>query len=144
MLRRLLRPILTVAITALLTTGTFYGIGAWRRAQDAGWCEKAVMGGTVAGDPQALSDDLAARQRNACAVQRQRQRVMFGAVWRKDGVVMAQCGFDLARLQLVTDQGTRTDLLQRYGLPDDPSFDGDGMEEQDTFVKACVAKSRHN
>jgi len=142
MLRRLLRPIMTVAITALLTTGTFYGIGAWRRGQDAGWCEKAVMGGTVAGDPQALSDDLAAKQRDACEIQRRRQRVMFGAVWRKDGTVMAQCGFDLARLQMLTDREARSDLLQQYGLPDDPGFDGDGLDEQDTFIKACVAKSR--
>ena len=144
MVRRLLRPIMTVAITALLTAGTFFGIGAWRRAQDSSWCEKVVMGGTVAGDPQALSDDLAAKQRVACEVQRRHQRVMFGAVWRKDGTVMAQCGFDLARLQLATDQGARTDLLQRYGLPDAPGFDGDGMDEQGTFIKACVAKSRHN
>jgi hypothetical protein len=134
---------MTVAITALVMTGTFFGIGAWRRAQDSGWCEKVVMGGTVAGDPQALSDDLAAKQRDACELQRRHQRVMFGAVWRKDGTVMAQCGFDLARLQTVTDQGARTDLLQRYGLPADPGFDGVGMNEQDTFIKACVAKSRH-
>jgi len=144
MLRRLLRPIMTVAITALLTTGTFFGIGAWRRAQDAGWCEKAVMGGAVGGDPQALSDDLAAKQRNACAIQRQRQRVMFGAVWRRDGTVMAECGFDLARLQLLPDQASRTALLQRYGLPDDPSFDGVGLDEQDRFIKACAAKSRQH
>ena len=144
MVRRLLRPIMTVAITALMTTGTFFGIGAWRRAQDAGWCEKAVMGGTVAGDPEALSEDLAAKQRDACAIQRQHQRGMFGAVWRKDGAVMAKCGFDLARLQLLSDQAARSALLQRYGLPDDPSFDGVGLDEQDQFIKACVAKSRQN
>jgi hypothetical protein len=144
MMRRLWRPLLTVAITALVTTGTFFGIGAWRRSQDAGWCEKAVMGGTVAGDPESLSDDLAAQQRDACAVQRQRQRVMFGAVWRKDGTVMAQCGFDLARLQLLPDRAVRVALLQRYGLPDDPSFDGVGLDEQDRFIKACVVTSRHN
>ncbi|MCA1841810.1 MAG: hypothetical protein LC792_01210 [Actinobacteria bacterium] len=144
MVRRLWRPIMTVALTALVTTGAFFGIGAWRRGQDAGWCEKAVMGGTVAGDPEALTDDLAAKQRDACTVQRQRQRVMFGAVWRKDGTVMAQCGFDLARLQLLPDQASRTALLQRYGLPDDPSFDGVGLDEQARFIKACVATSRHN
>jgi hypothetical protein len=144
MVRRLWRPLLTVAITVVVTTGTFFGIGVWRRSQDAGWCEKAVMGGTVAGDPEALSDDLAAKQRDACAVQRQRQRVMFGAVWRKDGTVMAQCGFDLARLQLLPDRAARAALLQRYGLPDDPSFDGVGLDEQDRFIKACVTTSRHN
>ena len=144
MVRRLWRPVMTVAITALMTTGAFLGIGAWRRAQDAGWCEKAVMGGAVAGDPQSLSDDLAAKQRDACAIQRQRQRVMFGAVWRKDGAVMAACGFDLARLQMLADQASRSALLQRYGLPDDPSFDGVGLDEQDRFIKACVARDRQN
>ena len=38
---------MTVALTALMTTGAFFGVGAWRRAQDTGWCEKAVMAGTV-------------------------------------------------------------------------------------------------
>ena len=135
---------MTVALSALMTTGAFFGVGAWRRAQDTGWCEKAVMAGTVAGDPQPLSDDLAAKQRDACAVQRQRQRVMFGAVWRKDGAVMAACGFDLARLQLLPDQESRTALLQRYGLPVDPTFDGVGLDEQAKFIKACVAKSHQN
>ena len=135
---------MTVAVTALLMTGTFVGLGAWRRAQDTSWCEKAVMAGSVAGDPEALLDDLAAKQRDACVIQRQRQRVMFGAVWRKDGTVMAQCGFNLARLQMERDPAGRTALLERYGLAADPSFDGDGLDEQDQFIKACVAKSRHN
>jgi len=144
MVRRFLRPIMTVAVTALLTTGTFVGIGAWRRAQDTSWCEKAVMAGTVGSDPEALLDDQATEQRDACATQRRRQRVMFGAVWRKDGTVMAQCGFDLARLQLQRDPAARTALLEPYGLAGDPNFDGDGLDEQDQFIKACVAKSRHN
>ena len=143
MVRRLLRPIMTVAVTALLTTGTFVGIGAWRRAQDTSWCEKAVMAGTVGSDPEALLDDQATEQRDACATQRRRQRVMFGAVWRKDGTVMAQCGFDLARLQLQRDPAARAALLEPYGLAGDPNFDGDGLDEQDQFIKACVAKSRH-
>jgi hypothetical protein len=144
MVRRFLRPIMTVAVTALLTTGTFVGIGAWRRAQDTSWCEKAVMAGTVGSDPEAILDDQATEQRDACATQRRRQRVMFGAVWRKDGTVMAQCGFDLARLQLQRDPAARAALLEPYGLAGDANFDGDGLDEQDQFIKACVAKSRHN
>ncbi|MEW6473429.1 MAG: hypothetical protein AB1679_14250 [Actinomycetota bacterium] len=97
------------------------------------------MGG-VTGDPQILSDDLVEEQRSACAIQRQRQRVMFGALWRKGGTTMAQCGFELARLQLLpTDREARRAVLEPYGI-DDPDFTGGDLGQQDRFIKACLAK----
>jgi hypothetical protein len=140
MVRRLFRPVLTVVTTLAVMAGALSAIGIWRRSEDAKWCEKAVMAGTVLGDPQQVSADLVEQQRSACAQQRQHQRVMLGAMWRKDGTAMAQCGFELARLQMLFDnRQARQAILQPYGLHD-PEFDGAGLAQQDQFMKACLAK----
>lgn len=143
MVRRLLPPIVTVTTTLAVMAGTLFAVGAWRRSGDRRWCDDAVMAGSVLRDPQLLSGGLVAQQRSACAVQRQRQRVMFGAIWRNGGTVMAQCGFELARLQLVSHSpAARRAILEPYGL-DDPGFTGSGLDQQDRFIKACLAEARH-
>ena len=56
---------------------------------------------------------------------------------------MAQCGFQLARLQMLdTYPDARKALAAQYGI-DEPDFDGVGGDAQDRFIKACVAKGRH-
>jgi hypothetical protein len=54
---------------------------------------------------------------------------------------MAQCGFQLARLQMLADESqARRAFLEPYGI-DDPDFNGDGLEQQDRFIRACIAKA---
>jgi hypothetical protein len=143
MVRRVLRPVVTVATTLAVMAGALLAVGVWRGSEDTKWCEKAVMGGTVLGDEQLVAADVLEQQRSACAIQRQRQRVLFGAMWRKGGTAAAQCGFDLARLQLLSAYPeAREAILQTYGI-DDPNFDGGGLQQQDRFVKACIANGRH-
>jgi hypothetical protein len=67
---------------------------------------------------------------------------MFGALWRRGGPDTARCGFELARLQLISGQHTEAyrALLQHYGLADG-AFEVSNRDDQDRFVKACIAKS---
>jgi hypothetical protein len=143
MVRRHLGSVVTVVTTLSLMTAALFGVGAWRKSQDTKWCEKAVMGGTVSADPELTTPDLVAQQRSACAQQRQRQRIMFGSLWRKGGTAMAGCGFDLARVQLLGEYPeARRAIAAQFGI-DDPSFDGGGLDDQNRFIRACVAKTGH-
>jgi hypothetical protein len=102
------------------------------------------MADTVPGGEQLAAGDLVEEQRAACSRQRQRQRVMFGALWRKDGTAMAQCGFELARLQtLYAYPEARKALLQPYDI-DNPDLVDGSVEAQDQFIKTCIAKGRRN
>lgn len=142
MARRLLSSVLTVLATLSLMAGALFGIGTWRKSEDTKWCERAVMAGSLSGDPQLAAPDLVRDQQSVCAEQRRRQRMMFGSFWRKGGTVMAQCGFDLARLQMLgLSPEARGAITARYGI-DDPDFGGGSREEQDRFIGACVAKNR--
>lgn len=143
MARRLWRQTVTIATGLILTAGMFFGLGLWRRSEDTKWCQQAAAGGVVA-DDQPLTSDLLDQMRSACTVQRQRQRSMFGAIWRTGGREAAQCGFELARIQLISYQvpnGYRG-VLERYGV-DDPNFDISNREDQDRFVKACLSSGQH-
>lgn len=140
MARKLLRQFVTIATGLILTATMLAGVGWWRRGQDARWCRQAVSGGTVTGDQRADAgplDDL----RAACAVQRSRQRVMFGAFWRQGGEDTARCGFELARMQLVPS-ATSPAVLERYGV-DDAGFDVSDRENQNRFLKACLSAGAH-
>src|SRR5437868_4566472 len=99
MVRRHLSSALTIVVTLAVMAGGLFAIGAWRKTEDTKWCEKAVMAGTVTADPASTTPDLAAQERSACAQERRHQRMLFGSFWRKGGTAMAQCGFQLARLQ---------------------------------------------
>src|SRR4051812_42290071 len=103
MVRRLFRPIMTVTTTLAVMAGALLGVGLWRRAGDTTWCGKAIMAGSMLGDDPGEAHSLIDEQRSACTQQRERQRILFGAMWRKDGPAMAQCGFELARLQILAD-----------------------------------------
>lgn len=143
MARKLLRQTVTIATGIILTAVLFFGVGLWRRSEDAKWCQQAAAGGVVASD-QPSTSDLLEQVRSACTVQRQRQRVMFGAVWRTGGRETAQCGFELARMQLISYQipdGHRP-VLQRYGV-DDADFEISNREDQDRFLNACLANAQH-
>ena len=133
---------MTVLATLCLMAGALFGVGAWRKSEDAKWCQRAVIGGTLSGDPALTAPDLVREQQSVCAEQRLRQRMMFGSLWRKGGTAMAQCGFDLARLQLLSQYpDARRAITARYGI-DDPDFGGGSLDEQDRFIRACVAKDR--
>jgi hypothetical protein len=139
MARKLLRQTVTTIVTPLaLTAALFFGIGLWRQSQDANWCRHATSSGVVAGD-QPVTSDLLEQVRSACTVHRERQRVMFGAVWRRGGQETAQCGFELARLQLTSyeDPNGHGAILKRYGI-DDAAFDASNREDQDRFINACL------
>ena len=143
MVRRHLSSALTVVVTLAVMAGGLSALGAWRRSEDTKWCQKAVMAGTVTGDPAPSTPDLAAHERAACAQQRRHQRTLLGAFWRKGGPAMAQCGFQLARLQMLdTYPDARQALAARYGI-DQPDFDGVGTDAQSQFVKACLDQGRH-
>ena len=136
MIKKLLRPVLPVAISAALAATAFVGLGVWRRIDDARWCQNATAGDSV-------TPELLEQQRSACAIQRQRQRVMFGSVWRRDGQTTAECGFELARLQLLGEQDptAAAGILGRYGI--DPSgFEASERSNQTRFVDACLAHDR--
>jgi hypothetical protein len=138
MARKVLHQSVAVLTGLALMVAMFFGLGLWRRSQDSRWCQQAIAGGAVAGST-AVTSDLLTQVRSACRLQRERQRVMFGAVWRPDGPETAQCGFELARLQLTSYQdaeGYRA-LLQAYGLGD--AFELSSREDQDRFVNSCLA-----
>jgi hypothetical protein len=136
MIKKLLRPVLSIGISVALTGTAFFALGMWRRAADTEWCKNAAAGDTV-------TSDLLEAQRSACSVQRQRQRTMFGSVWRRGGQTAAECGFELARLQLLGEQDPKVapPILARYGI--DPSgFEASDRSDQNRFTNACVAHDR--
>lgn len=138
MVKKLLRPVLPVVISVALTGTAFLALGMWRRADDTRWCSNATSATT-----DTVTPDLLKQQRSACAVQRQRQRTMFGAVWRRGGQETAACGFELARLQLVGEQDPKAAaaILARYGI--DPSgFEASDRSDQARLVDACLAHDR--
>jgi hypothetical protein len=141
MLRKLLLRTLTVAITLALMATALVGVGAWRRSEDAQWCRKATTSPS-AETAQGSVSDLLEQQRSACATHRQRQRVMFGSVWRTGGEEMAGCGFHLAQLQLLPDHDGRQAILEQFGL-DEPGFDPGSREDQNRFIRACSRDDRH-
>lgn len=141
MVGKVLRQGLTIATSLALAASLFFGFGLWRRSQDTKWCRDATaaaVGATQAGHVQPGVADFIEQQRSACVVQRQRQRQMLGAVWRTGGQRVAECAFQLARLQLVADQDPeeRRAILEQFGF--DPStFDTGSRVDQDRFVEAC-------
>lgn len=139
MARRLLRHTVSITTGVILTAAIFFGVGHWRRSQDTGWCGNAAVGGVVAGD-QDLTPDVLEEVRAACIVQRQRQRGLFGAVWRTGGEETARCGFELARMQLISYRSADgyEPILRRYGI-NDAHFDISSREHRDRFVRACLA-----
>lgn len=143
MARKLLRQTVTIGTALLLTAAMFLGLGLWRRYEDAKWCRQAAAAGVVT-DDQPSASNLLERVRSACTVQRQLQRVMFGAVWRTGGREAAHCGFEAARLQLISyeDPNGYRAALARYGI-NDPDFEISTREDQDRFVKACRTNGQH-
>jgi hypothetical protein len=144
MVRRFLSSALTVVVTLAVMVGGLFAVGAWRRSEDTKWCQTAVIGGTVTGDPAPKPPELAAQERSACAQQRRHQRMLFGSFWRKGGTAMAECGFQLAHLQMLDQYpDAQRALAARYGI-DDPDFDGVGTDAQGRFIKACLAQGRRD
>lgn len=143
MLRRILRHAVTIGGSLILTAVVFFGMAVWRRSDDTKWCRQATATSALPEAVGPVAADLLEQQRSACTIQRQRQRVMFGTVWRKGGPEMAECGFEYARLQLVADQGpeVREAVLKEYGL-DDSDFDTSSGEDRDRFVETCLSKVR--
>ena len=142
MARKLLRRTVMIATALILTAAMFFGLGLWRRSEDTKWCQQSAAGGMVAGH-QPSTPDLLDRVRSACTVQRERQRTMFGSVWRTGGREAAQCGFELARLQLISDEDPTwyRAVLARYGV-DDPKFEISTREDQDRFVDTCRSNAQ--
>ncbi len=143
MTRKLVRQLVAMSAGFMLAASIFFGVGWWRRSGDAEWCRQAAAGGMVAGD-DASTSEVFEQVRSACRLQRERQRVMFGAVWRRGGQEAAKCGFELARLQLISDHDLKAAgaILQRYGI-DDADFETGNREGQDRFVRACLASRQH-
>jgi hypothetical protein len=141
MLRKLLRQIVPVVASLALTAGGFAGVAAMRRSEDAKWCREATAKNPLPGNATAASPDLLEKERTACALQRHRQRAMFGAVWRTGGKETAECGFELARIQLITDRDQRAEapLLAPFGIAES-TFDASSNESADRFLKACLSK----
>lgn len=141
MARTPLRQLLTLAMPVIIASAGLFGVGLWRRSEDTRWCRGATatagnVGNTV--EAQAGIGGTLEDQRSACATQRQRQRVLFGAVWRTGGEELAACGFGLARLQMLTDPQARGAILASYRL-ESSGFDAGSREDQDRFIRACVA-----
>ena len=142
MIRKLLRHTVTIVTGLSLAATMFLGLGWWRRSEDAKWCRQAAASG-MAGDHTSDSG-LLDEVRSACAVQRERQRRIFGAVWRSGGSETARCGFELARMQLTSyqDPNAYRAILEGYVI-DDVDFDASNREDQDRFVNACLSAGQH-
>ena len=141
MLRTFLRQTLALATSLAVALGLFVGVGLWRKSEDSRWCRQVVANTVTTGAVQPGTPDLNEQTHTACVVQRRRQRQMFGAVWRSGGERTAECGFEVARLQLVSDQDpeARRAILERFGF--DPStFDSGSRVDQDRLVQACQAR----
>lgn len=143
MSRAPLRSTLTIGVTLVLTVSALYGVGLRRRAEDARWCRSATARAMVPPGTEPRNGTLLERQRSVCADQRQRQRVMFGAVWRKDGRAMAECGFELGRLQLLSehDADARDAILASNGI-EATGFDSSSSADQSRFLSTCVSSGR--
>jgi len=144
MARTLLRRIATIAVSLLLTIAIFFGVAVWRRSSDTTWCRKAAASRVTSDATAPVVPDLLDNERAACVVQRQRQRVMFGTVWRAGGEAMATCGFEWARYGMLTDQSREAAaaILKSYGI-EDPDFDSSSRTDQNQFVQTCLAKGGH-
>lgn len=136
MARTLLRQAVTLATALVIAAMALFGIGMWRQSQDATWCRQATA--ISAGDQAAVAPDLLQRQRAVCVAHRRDQRIMFGSVWRTGGRRTAECGFELARLQLVGDPETRRAILEARGF-DSSSFDSGSRADQSRFIDACTS-----
>lgn len=139
MARKLFRQVVTIGTAVLLAAGLFFGLGLWRQSGDARWCRQAATSGVVA-EERPIRPDVLDQVRSTCIVQRQRQRSHFGAIWRTGGREAALCGFELARLQLVSyadPEGHRA-VLVRYGI-DASDFEVSSREDQDRFINTCLA-----
>jgi hypothetical protein len=143
MARKLLRQVVTIGTAVLLAAGLFVGLGLWRRSGDTKWCRQAAAGGVAAGE-RPTRPDVLDQVHSACIIQRQRQRSFFGAIWRTGGREAALCGFELARMQLVsyTDPEGHHAVLERYGI-DASEFEVSSREDQDRFVNACLTSGAH-
>lgn len=143
MARKLLRQTVAITTGLLLMAAMFFGLGLWRRSGDAKWCRDAAVGLVDTG-ASPLSGDLVEQVRSICTVQRQRQRTMFGAVWRNGGQESAECGFEVARLQVISDRDpeARSAILESFGFAGS-DFDSGSREDQNRFVQACLANGRH-
>ncbi len=136
--RSLLRQTVSLAAALSIAATALFGIASWRRAQDTAWCREATGG--PAAHQAAPSEDLE-RQRSSCVAHRRDQRVVFGSVWRTGGRTMAECGFDLARLQLVSDPAARAAILEAHGF-DPAGFDAGSRADQSRFIEECSSSRR--
>ena len=143
MIRRPLRQILPVAASLILTAGTLFAVATWRRSEDAKWCRNAPAISALPGDAQSVDENLLEQERAACLTQRQRQRAMFGAVWRTGGREMAECGFEWARYQVRTYLAPESAaaVLAPYGI--DEPLEPSSHEDRDRFIRACRSNGRH-
>lgn len=141
MARKLLRQTVTIATGVILAATMFSGLGLWRRHEDTKWCRQAAARDVVAGKEPVMPRVLD-EVRSACVVQRRHQRTMFG-VWRSGGRETARCGFELARLQLISDHDRDRSraILGQYGL-DGSEFEISNREHQDRFVNACLSNGQ--
>jgi hypothetical protein len=138
MARSLLRQVVGLATALVIAATALFGVGVWRRSQDAAWCRDVIarQQGHQAVPPEHLD-----RYRSSCAARRQDQRVLFGSLWRTGGRRMAECGFELARLQLVSDPETQGVILEAHGL-DNSTFDSGSRRDQSRFIDACAVSRR--
>lgn len=140
MVRRVFRQVLPFVASLTIVAVAFGGLAVWRRADDTRWCRTATANHPAGVDRP--SPDLLKEERAACAIQRQRQRSMFGAIWRTGGQETAECGFELARIQLITAEDPKAEgpLLAPYGITDPSKFDASGTEDAGRFVRACLSR----
>jgi hypothetical protein len=143
MVRKVFRQVLPFVASFALVVAGFGGTALWRRAQDTSWCRSAAAEHPAAAGDSA-DPDLLKDERAACAIQRQRQRSMFGSVWRTGGQEAAECGWELARIQLITEKNPQAEgaLLAPFGITDPAKFDASGTEDAERFLKACLTTRR--
>ncbi len=140
---KLLRTTLSIAAPSILILAVLFAAGVWRRSDDNRWCRNATVGTDVPAAARAVAATVVKRQHALCTEQRQRQRQMFGALWRTGGRATAECGFELARLQLLSYEapGAAASLLARHGIAQ-PEFDASSRADQTRFLEICLSNRR--
>lgn len=139
-LRRLFPVVGSALVAVAVVAAAAFVVGSRRHSDDVSWCRKVMPTViSIQGGLQPVQAQELERYRGGCVAMRRSQRGVLGAVWKRGGERMAECGVDWARFQQLAqyDRPDADAVVTPYGIHDPLSPTGIG--DQDRFVKACLA-----